>query len=261
MLNEREISILRFIRENPGVSLRKIIKFCHDDKIAAPTTVINELNKLEREKLIYVERSERRGISNKYFLTEKGLKKLRGAPKAQIAKKGLIKIGFSETFLKHLGSEEAAKKFLKLLDDPKEGKKLINLIGSQIGFYVENLATEPGFAAEYLKSLNRIFFTGSLPQELSKLIMDAIEFKVFRDETEAFGFVIIWGLACLKSALRGGLSHDPSKVWFTPITIKYDPKKGYINATNEVKKIIEEMPAEKVKQKILSGLNFSRVFG
>lgn len=249
---ERKLSILKFVKENPGTSLTRIL---HNLKhMGAKVTLIADIRQMVENGCLEVIKGERRGQKDKYFITERGMNALIKLPKALKSQKGLIKIAFSEDFLKHFEDDETVTKFLNLMDK-EEGRKLIDLIGSQIAFYLKNVR-KPLYSIEYIEELKRFFFVGSLPEEVSNLMLKAVQYGTFSSPIEAFDFILVkMGIQGFIGALKGGLSKEPNKITFTLTPISYTPKYGYVLDYSKAKEYLEKIPSEQLKDMLLRGLS------
>lgn len=245
MRDKVKIAVLKFVYENPGVGLNVIIEALK--KEGAKATITKKRNQLEIEGLLKVEKGERKGQKSKHYITETGHHLLQQTPKALSTARALLKIGFSQAFLNSLGHKEATR-FLALMKDPEESKKIANLVAGQINLYAESIS-KPAWAVQYIKSLNRYFFVGSLPTEFSTSIQQVIEFNVFSDSQEAFALFFNLGLDVFKSMLRGGLRKTPNRVFVVCAAFRYDTEKGrYVTALREFKEKLLKTPPEKLKE-------------
>ena len=252
--DKRKKSILEFVFDHPGTSLRNIIDALDD--IAAPATISARINELVKDNMLEVKKGARRGQKSQHSLTEKGRDIVNSLiPRTRVAK-GIVKIGFSEQFIENIGREDADR-FLTIVNDPKEGKKLTNLISKQITLYVRDLKS-PSFSIEYVESLKRHFFVGSLPKEESESIRKSVEQGDFRNEIEAFKFILVHaGLRAFRSFLKAGGTATDERFFITLMATKHDQEKGYVSARREFKKWIQRTPPKKVREALLRIIRYS----
>jgi hypothetical protein len=252
--DDRKIAILEFVREHPDTSFSKMALVLKDRQVGAKDTIKNNADDLTNEHYLDIFRAKRKGQSDHYYITEKGLRELENNPKAGPVKRGLIKLGFSTELLKNI-DREAAEKFLDLMNDPDEEKKVGKLIGSMIAYYASNL-NKPNYTIEEFKDLDRYFFLGSFPKDESELIKNMIQFGNFNDSLEAFSFIMTMGLDAFRNSIRSGFNKNPTQATLFFMAIRHKPGEGYVKADfKDIKRSFEKMPSEQVKETVLKMLN------
>lgn len=219
--DERKFAILKYVYENPGSGFNTIVRGLREK--AAKDTITKKRDELEDEGLLRIERGERKGQKSKHYLTDAGAKFVVQTPKALSTTGALLQIGFSQAFLNRLGLEEA-RRFLFLINDKEESKRVAYLVASQINLYAESI-DKPAWAVEYMESLNRHFFVGSLPAEISTSIKQKIEADVFSKDMEAFSLFFNVGIDVFMAMLKGGLDKVTDKPLIIRTLVKYDNQK------------------------------------
>lgn len=244
--DERKKAILNFIHQNPGTSLRNLIT--NLNKVAAPATITKKISELDHEGFLRVERG-RKGQKTSHYITEKGERIVKLLPQMRM-RRGIIQFSFSEAFLENMG-REYVDRFLALLNDPIEEKKIADLISGQIALYILSFK-KPSWSIKYIEGLKRYFYAGALPEADSDLIRRSIKMKNFGDENEAFDFILVRaGLRVFKSFLRGGGKKDPKRLFVKLIATKYDTRKGYVSASKEFKEWLQKIPPKQLKDFML----------
>jgi DNA-binding Lrp family transcriptional regulator len=251
--DEIKIAILKFVKEHPSTSARQIASHLSKRKICAKDTTYKRIKQLEGEGYLDVFRTEIQGKKFEHRLTNKGINALLVNPIALPVKRGLIKLSFSTEILKNIG-REPAEKFLKLMENPEEEKKIGNIIGNLISYYASTIEKE-AYTVEYFPSLKKHLFMGSLPQEVSEKINWTIKNGLFNNPLKAFSHILELGLIAFKTAIR---SEKPGSGKLTLILMatKYDQKKGtFVPAISEMKQEFQKMSPEHVKQIVLQSFN------
>jgi len=217
-----KIAILKYVNENPGTSFNNMHRALESK--AAKATIAIKRKQLEDKGLLRVERGERKGQKSKHYLTDVGAHFLVQTPMALSTTGALLKIGFSQAFLNNLG-QKGARRFLFLINDKEESKRVAFLVAAQINLYAESI-DKPAWAVEYMESLNRHFFVGSLPTEISRLIKQKIEADVFSKDMEAFSLFFNVGIDVFMAMLKGGLDKVTDKPLTIRTLVKYDTQKA-----------------------------------
>lgn len=217
----RKFAILKYVYENPGSGFNTIVRGLR--RKAAKDTIAKKRDELEEEGLLRVERGEREGQKSKHYITDVGAQFVVETPMALSTTRALLQIGFSQAFLNNLG-QKGARRFLSLIKDEEESKRIAYLVAGQINLYAESI-DKPAWAVEYMESLNRHFFVGSLPTEISRLIKQKIETDVFSKDVEAFSLFFNVGIEVFMSMLKGGLDKVTDKPLIIRTLVKYDTQK------------------------------------
>jgi hypothetical protein len=248
--DEWKIRILQVVSDNPEISKRGVIDKLKEQR--AKATVEAGIDELERDSYLSVERG-RKGQASKYRLTADGSGALRTSSVAGMVNRGMVEVAYSPDFIRQLDPEMAD--LVGDLQNSPMKREIMNLYVSTLRFILQGAMKKDGQSyAEYIKTLDAMFYLARMPEIEAQRIRGAMEFKAFGSYLDALNFAMSYGLKHLKDVLEAGLHRNPDLATTTLFVTRFDPGRGYVDARDKLRATFGPMPAEEVKKIFLEKL-------
>lgn len=199
----------------------------YQSKIATKITIDKYINRMIQNKLVQVEKAPKRGLRNKYKLTEQGIKLF---SKGEVDPSSFInvKIEIQEKFFESLaknpqyGMKDALalkERYERAMENPYESFEIAKMLSDMMLAYVRSFLDESYWTGNIMQD-KRVMIVATLPKDVGKMIEEMKEAGIMKHEVEALNMIFNLGTTAISNLYKDFKTGKLNKLWtmiyFTP---------------------------------------------